>query len=89
MKRNGTKGLVLMLAASLWALAAGVVLQSQEPYSVDKKVPLPKTGQADLKLGAGPLVFEEIVIRNMPDDQDLEKAKSDPRDKCPPNSPSV
>jgi hypothetical protein len=78
------KALILALAGSLLFLAAGTVLQSEEPFSVDKTVPLPKTGQADLKVEAGPLVFEEVIIRNMPDEEDLAKAKNDPSDKCHP-----
>lgn len=84
MRRKNFAGIALFLAASLLALGAGLVLLAEEPYTVDKTVPMPKTGQADLKFEAGPLVIEEIVIRNMPDDEDLAKAKSDPSDKCHP-----
>ena len=83
-KKNGSKLLVLALVGSLLVIVAGTMLQSQEPYTVDKTVPLPKTGQADLKLDAGPVIFDEVIIRNIPDEEDLAKAKNNPSDKCHP-----
>ena len=39
---------------------------------------------AELNFHAGPVVFEEIVVRNMPDAEDIAKSKEDPDDKCHP-----
>jgi|GEM_PF-2280916 len=84
MKKYEFRGMALVLAAAILVLAVGTMLWSQEPYTVDKTVPLPKTGQADLKFEAGPVIFDEVIIRNMPDEEDLAKAKNNPSDKCHP-----
>lgn len=84
MRKHKFGGATLVFAMMLVALAIGPQLRSQESYTVDKMVPMPKTGRADLKFEAGPVTFEEIVIRNMPDEEDLAKAKNDPSDKCHP-----
>lgn len=74
-------------AALFFLLAATAVLTglpAAEPVSLEKTVPLPASGIATIKVPVGPLVLEEVVVRNMPDASDLEKAKSDPDDNCHP-----
>jgi len=84
MRKRAFGQAVMLVSAVLLALSLAPQLSSQGPYTVDKTVPFPKTGHGDLKIEAGPVVLEEIVVRNMPDEKDLEKAKSDPSDKCHP-----
>jgi hypothetical protein len=76
--------IALFLAVALLALGAGRAFPADGPGSAEKTIPVPKTGQAELKFDVGPLVIEEIIIRNVPDDEDLAKAKGDPSDKCHP-----
>lgn len=81
------KALVLVAAVLVFCACAALLAQTAEgngPFAVDQKTPMPKTEIGTLGYTAGPVTFEEVVIRNAPDDEDLEKAKSDPSDKCHP-----
>jgi hypothetical protein len=73
-----------LLAGCALLLLVPLAVFTQEPQSVDKTVPLPQTGEASLKWEVGPVVVEDVIIRNMPDEEDLRKAESDVDDKCHP-----
>lgn len=73
-----------LFLAVLFALISLIPLFAGEIHNIDKSVSFPKTGIGALHFKAGSVVFEEIVIRNMPDPSDLEKAKNDPDDNCHP-----
>lgn len=72
------------LALSGLVGAAALAAQGAEVFHVDKVVPFPKSGLAALKFEAGPITFEEVVVRNMPDAADLAEAAKDPDDNCHP-----
>lgn len=74
----------LVLVLILVAVGAAAVAGEGKTHRVDKTVPLPKTGLAELKFHAGPVVFEEVIVRNMPDEEDIAKSKEDPDDNCHP-----
>jgi hypothetical protein len=72
------------VVATVLCLLTPLASPAQEPQSVDKTVPFPQSGQASLKWEVGSLVVEEVIIRNIPDEEDLKKGESDPSDKCHP-----
>jgi hypothetical protein len=78
------KSRAALSAGSALLLLLPIAFLAQEPHSVDRTVPFPQTGQASLKWELGPLGVEEVIIRNMPDEEDLRKAEADPDDKCHP-----
>lgn len=51
---------------------------------VNKTIRMPRNTITRLHFSAGPIVFEELIIRNRPDANDIRKAKSDPNDKSHP-----
>jgi hypothetical protein len=65
-------------------LASAQPLPAADLLRVDETVPFPKDGTGILKIQAGPITLEEILIRNMPDAEDIAKAKLDPDDNCHP-----
>ena len=69
--------------AVAWMSLAAVPAAAQHA-SLDKKVPFPKNGRVALGVKAGPLTFNEVIIRNAPNAGDLAGAKSNPRDNCHP-----
>lgn len=73
---------LLLLAAT--ALFLSLPPCAEDVFHVDETVIFPAGGIGALKIEAGPVTFEEILIRNMPDAGDIAKAKSDPDDNCHP-----
>ena len=71
-----------LAAAFLWPAAPAV--PADGPFTVEKVVLFPKTGTRGLKIKVGPVVLEELVVRNVPDAGDLEKGKTDPGEKWRP-----
>jgi hypothetical protein len=53
-------------------------------YTVDETIPMPDGQITKLGFEAGPIVFEELVIRNPPNEGDISKAQFDPDDKSHP-----
>jgi hypothetical protein len=77
------KANVARAVAVAWMALAAVPAAAQQA-SLDKKLPFPKNGRVALGVKAGPLKFNEVVIRNAPNARDLAEAKSNPRDNCHP-----
>lgn len=75
-------GLALLLVVG--ATLVSIPHCAGEVYHVDQTVPFPAGGIGALKIEAGPVTLEEILIRNMPDAGDIAKAKADPDDNCHP-----
>jgi hypothetical protein len=69
-------------------LALLVVFQgssaSEPPFAAEKVVLFPKNGARGLEIEAGPVTLQGLTVRNMPDAEDLEKGKSDPKEKWRP-----
>lgn len=76
------RGFVLALVAVTFGLS--IQPDAAEVFHVDQTVPFPAGGIGALKMVAGPVTLEEIIIRNMPDAGDISKAKADPDDNCHP-----
>lgn len=74
----------ILLAGCAVLLLSPLAVFAQEAQSVDKAVPFPRTGEASLKWEVGSVVVEDVIIRNMPNEEDLKKAESDVDDKCHP-----
>jgi len=78
---------VFKILAVLLPLCAAALLclgDTGGVYHVDRTIPLPKHSITRLHFSAGPIVFEELILRNAPDAGDIRKAKSDPSDKSHP-----
>ncbi len=74
---------IVAWACVVWA-AASTLAWAGEPIKVDQTVAMPKSEVGELHFKAGSLIFEEVVIRNAPNEEDIAKAKSDPGDNCHP-----
>ncbi|MEJ2367161.1 MAG: hypothetical protein P8Z49_02125 [Acidobacteriota bacterium] len=78
------KSWVPVVAAAL-LIGASAVPRSPAALKVNFSVPFPRDGYAKLNLRKGAIRFEEIIVRNPPDEDDIRDARrDDPGDHCHP-----
>jgi len=80
--RKAASCAVILTLSLLIALA--VLPEPADVISVDESIPFGEGRTHRLGFEAGPLVFEEIIVRNPPNEEDLRKAELDPDDNCHP-----